>query len=106
MTYAAAVIVCTVVAMVIHELGHLAAAKACRVSASELSLGLGPRVGGLRLGSIQFSLRALPLGSFVRLDVRELRSRPVRQQLLVHIAGIAVNSVAAIAAHGTMFGWV
>jgi hypothetical protein len=61
-------------------------------------------VWGFRLGRIEFSLRALPLGSFVRLDVRELRSRPVRHQLLVHIAGISVNAVAALAAHGTLFG--
>jgi membrane-associated protease RseP (regulator of RpoE activity) len=45
MTYAVTVILCTAVAMVIHELGHLAAARACRVPASEVGLGPAPRCG-------------------------------------------------------------
>lgn len=92
--------------MVLHELGHLAAARACRVQASELGLGLGPRILGFRAGPILFSLRALPLGSFVRLNAQELRGKSIRQQLLVHLAGVLVNTALGIAAYGTLFGWV
>ncbi len=71
--------------MIIHELGHLLAARSCRVAASELGLGMGPRLTGFRLGSIRFNLRAIPIGSFVMLDGTALKERSVRAQLLVHL---------------------
>ena len=90
----------------IHELGHLVAARRCKVSASELGLGLGPKLVGFRLGGISLSLRVLPLGSFVRLDGSALRQRSVRQQLSVHVGGIAFNLLAGFATYGTIFGWI
>lgn len=92
--------------MLIHELGHLAAARWCRVPASELSLGLGPRLIALRLKNVAFSLRLIPLGSFVRLDGAALESRPVPQQLLVHLGGVFFNLLAGLATFGTVFGWI
>ncbi|MEP6741929.1 MAG: site-2 protease family protein [bacterium] len=94
------------VAMVIHELGHLVAAKICKVPASELGLGFGPKLLGFRVGSIRLSLRVLPLGSFVRLDGTALKERSVRQQLFVHLGGIIFNLIACFATYGTLFGWV
>jgi membrane-associated protease RseP (regulator of RpoE activity) len=96
----------TALAMVIHELGHLLAARACGVAASELGLGMGPRLAGFRLGNICFNLRALPVGSFVRLDGTALKERSVRAQLLVHLAGIIFNLVAGFLTYGTTFGWL
>jgi membrane-associated protease RseP (regulator of RpoE activity) len=98
--------VLTALALVVHELGHLAAARRCNVPASEVGLGLGPRLCGLRLGSITFSLRLLPLGSFVRLDGAKLAERSILQQLLVHLGGIAFNLIAALCAYRTLFGWI
>lgn len=69
-------------AMIIHELGHLVAARRCRVSASELGLGLGPKIFSFQLGTISVSLRALPLGSFLMIDGTALKNRSVQQQLL------------------------
>jgi membrane-associated protease RseP (regulator of RpoE activity) len=96
----------TALAMIVHELGHLWAARCCKVPASELGLGMGPKVAGVRVGSIHFNLRALPLGSFVRLDGTALKERPVREQLLVHIGGIIFNLVAGLLTYGTMFSWL
>jgi len=96
----------TALAMIIHELGHLVAARACKVPASELGLGLGPRLIGFRLGSIRFNLRAIPAGSFVRLDGTALKQRSVRAQLLVHLGGVIFNLVACLFTYGTMFGWL
>ena len=93
-------------AMIVHELGHLLAARSCRVSASELGLGMGPRLFGFRFGSISFSLRALPIGSFVMLDGSALKERSVRAQLFVHLAGIIFNVVAGLLTYGTVFGWM
>ncbi len=56
----------TASALIVHELGHLAAARRCKVAASELALGLGPRLCGLRLGSIAFNLRILCCGCRLR----------------------------------------
>jgi membrane-associated protease RseP (regulator of RpoE activity) len=69
-------------------------------------LGLGPKLYSLSIGSLQLSWRLLPLGSFVRLDVKELRTKTVPQQLLVHVAGVLINIVVAILAAGTPFGWI
>ena len=96
----------TSLAMILHELGHLVAARSCKVSASELGLGLGPKLLGFSMGSIRFSLRALPLGSFVRLDGTALKQRPLRQQLNVHLGGVVFNLVAGALTYGTMFGWI
>ncbi len=92
--------------MLVHEVGHLMAAKKCGVPASELSLGLGPRVLGLRLGNLCFSLRAVPLGSFVRLDGTVLKDRSIRQQLFVHLGGIILNTIVGLATFGTIFSWI
>ena len=101
-----AILIATPIAMVIHELGHLLAARSCKVPASELGLGLGPRLLGFHIGSIGFSLRLLPLGSFVRLDGTVLKERSVRQQLLVHLGGIIFNLIACLLTYGTVFGWI
>lgn len=93
-------------AMIIHELGHLFAARACRIAASELGLGMGPKLAGFRLGSIQFNLRAIPIGSFVMLDGTALKERSVRAQLLVHLGGVIFNLIVGILTYGTMFGWL
>jgi len=95
-----------VLAMIIHELGHLLAARSCNVSASELGVGMGPRLTGFRLGSIQFSLRAIPIGSFVMLDGAALKEKSVRAQLLVHLGGVVFNLVAGLFTYGTTFGWL
>lgn len=93
-----------VVAMLIHELGHLLAARVCRVPAPELGMGWGPRVWGFSRGGVEFKLHALPVGAYVRFDVRELQRRPLSQQVLVLLAGIVVNLCAAALFPGTIFG--
>jgi membrane-associated protease RseP (regulator of RpoE activity) len=92
--------------MLIHELGHLAAARKCNVPASELGLGLGPRLFGFRLGSIRYSLRAIPIGSFVLLDGTRLHARSLPQQLFVHLGGIFFNVIAGLITYGTIFSWL
>ena len=92
--------------MIVHELGHLMAARSCNVGASELGLGMGPRLGGFRLAGIQFNLRALPVGSFVMLDGTALKEKSVQAQLLVHLGGVIFNIVAGLFTYGTTFGWL
>jgi membrane-associated protease RseP (regulator of RpoE activity) len=94
------------VALLVHESGHLLAARACDVKASELSLGLGPKLLGIRVCGVLFSVRALPLGSFVRLDGTALHERRLAQQLLVHLGGVCFNLAAGLATFGSVFGWI
>lgn len=91
--------------MLIHELGHLLAARSVGVAASELSIGFGRVLVQRRLKGVRLSLRLLPLGSFVRLNGAELKSRPTHQQLLVHVGGIAANLLFFALSYGTIFGW-
>lgn len=97
-------ILCFAVAMLIHELGHLVAARACVVPASELGLGWGPKLYGVRVGDVDYKLHALPIGAYVRLDMVELQRRPLVQQVVVLLAGVIVNLVAAALANGSVFG--
>src|SRR5918998_2904587 len=93
-------------AMIVHELGHLLAARCCNVAASELGLGMGPRLAGFRIGNIRFNLRAIPIGSFVMLDGTALKQRSVQAQLLVHLGGVIFNLIAGVLTYGTTFGWL
>lgn len=95
-----------VVAMLIHELGHLLAARAFGVRAPELGLGWGRRLWSARVADVEFKLHALPIGAYVRLDMTELQRRPLTQQVTVLLAGIFVNLVAAALTQGTWFSLI
>lgn len=92
--------------LIIHEVGHLIVARRCNVAAYELSLGLGPRLLGFSLSGVRLSLRAIPLGSFVRLDGTALRNRSTGQQLCVHLGGVIFNLIMGLATYGTIFSWI
>ena len=55
------------VLIMIHELGHLAAAKAFHVYCLEYSIGMGPLLFKYKRkgGETQLSLRAIPFGGYV-----------------------------------------
>jgi membrane-associated protease RseP (regulator of RpoE activity) len=92
------------IALLIHELGHLAAARACRVPVMEFGLGWGRKLCGFHFGGVEYKLHALPVGAYVRMDMVELQRRPLSRQVLVLLAGIIVNLVAAALTMGTLFG--
>ncbi|MDX6693516.1 MAG: regulator of sigma protease [Blastocatellia bacterium] len=96
-------VVSFIVALFIHELGHLVAAWACRVPVSEFGLGWGRRLWGFSSGGVEYKLHALPVGAYVRMNMAELQRRPLSRQVLVLLAGIIVNSVAAALTQGTPF---
>ena len=53
--------------ILIHELGHLLAAKRVGILVYEFSIGFGPRVAHKKWGETIYSLRAIPMGGYVRL---------------------------------------
>ena len=92
------------IVLLVHELGHLAAARVCSVTVTEFGLGWGPKIFGFKLGGVDYKLHALPIGAYVRLDMAELQRRPLSQQVLILMAGINVNLVAYALTIGTGFG--
>lgn len=91
------------VTMFIHELGHLLAARLCGVGATELGLGWGPKLLEVSAGGVRFKLHLLPVGAYVRLDMKSLQTRPLVQQVFVLLAGVLVNIAAALSTQGTWF---
>jgi membrane-associated protease RseP (regulator of RpoE activity) len=91
------------IALILHEMGHFLAARACRVTISEFGLGWGPKIYEFRLREVDYVIRLLPIGAYVRLDLGLLLKRPLSQQVLVLLAGIIVNLIAAALTSGTAF---
>ena len=78
-------------AIVLHELGHFFAARACAVPVKQAGLGWGPKLYGVRVSEVDCQLRLLPIGAYIQMDMRALQTRPLFQQLFVLGAGIGVN---------------
>lgn len=91
-------------ALVLHELGHFLAARACRVPVKQAGFGWGPMLFSFRVKEVEYQLRALPIGAFIRMDMSALQRRPLFQQLFVLLAGVAVNFILSGITWGTFFG--
>lgn len=100
------VLISTVLALLIHEFGHLIAARCCHVRVSEIGFGIGRRVFKYTVRGFSYSLRILPLGSFVMLDGSALKERSIPAQLFVHLGGVLFNLVAGLLTYGTIFSWL
>ena len=93
-------------ALVLHELGHFLAARIYRIPVTQVGFGWGPKLFNIRANSVEYCFRMLPVGAYVRMDMAELQRRPLIQQLIVLLAGIAVNLVLAGIAWGSFFGLI
>src|SRR3970040_1661056 len=92
-----------VVLIVVHERGHFVTAKLFNVKVLEFGLGYPPRLWGIQRGETEYTINALPLGGFVRLEgeedptePRSLPSRPRWQRLIVLAAGSGMNFILPI----------
>ena len=90
-------------ALLLHEAAHCVAAYACGVTINEIGLGWGRRLFGFRIRKTDYVFRLLPFGAYVRFDLAELQSRKLSQQVLVFLAGIIANLMAAALTAGTTF---
>ena len=52
----------------IHELGHFLTAKMFNVKVHEFAIGMGPAIFKKQKGEVLYSLRALPLGGYVKIE--------------------------------------
>ncbi|AGT71480.1 zinc metalloprotease [Chlamydia trachomatis] len=53
--------------ILIHELGHLLAAKAVGMSVESFSIGFGPALVRKKMGSVEYRIGAIPFGGYVRI---------------------------------------
>ena len=90
-------------ALLLHETAHLVAAWSCGVTVSEFGLGWGHKLFGFRIRNVNFGLHLLPMGAYVRFNLAELQMHPLPQQVLVLLAGIIANLIAASVTSGTRF---
>ena len=112
-----AFIVLVGVMVIVHELGHFAVAKACRVRVEAFSFGFGPRLFGFTYGETEYKVCLLPLGGFVKMtgeapeqnleapgaatesvadDPGAFTSHPRWQRVLIGLAGPAANFLLAL----------
>jgi regulator of sigma E protease len=84
--------------IVIHEAGHLLAAKSVGIPIASFAVGFGPKLWARRWGRTEYSLRAFPLGGFVLPDIEEeeFRAIPLRRRLVFFFGGPLANLAAAI----------
>lgn len=85
----------------IHEGGHFLAARLCKITVKEFSIGMGPKIftKTSKKSGTKYSLRALPIGGFVSMDGEDEESsdpnafcnKSVPKRLLVVIAGAFMN---------------
>ncbi|MDD4382112.1 MAG: site-2 protease family protein [Candidatus Dojkabacteria bacterium] len=94
----------------IHELGHFLVAKAIGAKVEEFALGFGPKLLKKTYKGTEYSIRALPLGGFVKImgdgdpggkkanikDKGNLNNKKKIFQVFVMLAGVTMNTIFAI----------
>lgn len=108
--------------VIVHELGHFLAAKAFRMPVEEFAVGFGKKVAVLmRRDGTEYTVRALPLGGFVRIAGMDLEQasedgdgendapedgfhhRPVHQRFAVILAGPIFSLILGYLAYVVLF---
>lgn len=62
-----AVIVAIVVMIFLHELGHYVMARRAGMKVTEFFIGFGPRIWSFRRGEVEYGIKAIPAGAYVRI---------------------------------------
>jgi regulator of sigma E protease len=97
----------------VHELGHFVAAKKAGLRVHEFGFGFPPRLFGIRKGETVYSINAIPLGGFVKIegedggsssDPKSFASRPAWIRAIILLAGVIMNMLFAAVLFGVGFG--
>lgn len=101
-------------AIFVHELGHLLAAKRKNVKVDRFSIGFGPKLWGFVRGETEYRLSAVPLGGYVKLagenpdeqvsdDPRHFANQKPGVRGVVYVAGVTMNAILGIALFALAF---
>lgn len=99
-----------IVSVVLHEVGHFVTARRSGMKVTQFFIGFGPRLWSTRRGEVEYGVRLLPLGAFVRIigmnnldevdagdEPRAYRQQGFGRRLLVVSAGSIMHAIVAIA---------
>ena len=100
--------------VLIHELGHFTVAKLVDIKVHEFSIGMGPKLAQVKKGETAYSIRALPLGGYVRMegedeesdDLRSYNNKSALSRIAVIFAGPFMNFILAIGLFSIIFYYV
>ena len=97
-----------------HEFGHFITAKLTGMRVSEFAIGFGPKLLWKQRGETEYSIRAIPLGGYNKIDgmdpeeeqdERSFSSKPVWARALVIAAGSCMNFVLPVLLFMVVFLW-
>jgi membrane-associated protease RseP (regulator of RpoE activity) len=105
---ALALVVGIILMVMLHEAGHLVAARRSGMKASEFFVGFGPRLWSFRRGETEYGVKAIPAGGYVRIlgmsnleevdpadEPRTFRRGSTKHRLVTVMAGVTVNAIIA-----------
>ncbi len=94
--------------VLVHEFGHFAAAKLCRVRVEAFAIGFGRKILGFESGGTSYQLNLLPLGGYVKMagelpgeerhsdDPGEFQNHPRWQRAIITLAGPIANFILSL----------
>ena len=94
--------------VLVHEFGHFAAAKLCRVRVEAFAIGFGRKILGFESGGTSYQLNLLPLGGYVKMagelpgeehhsdDPGEFQNHPRWQRVIITVAGPVANFILSL----------
>jgi membrane-associated protease RseP (regulator of RpoE activity) len=98
-----------IVSVLLHELGHFLTARRTGMKVTQFFMGFGPRLWSMQRKEVEYGIRALPLGAFVRIvgmnnldecdpidESRAYRAQSYPKRLLVITAGSLMHGIIAL----------
>ena len=98
-----------IVSVLLHELGHFVTARRTGMKVTQFFMGFGPRLWSMQRKEVEYGVRALPLGAFVRIvgmnnldecdpndEPRAYRAQSYPKRLLVITAGSLMHGIIAL----------
>ncbi len=100
----------------VHELGHFWVARLLKIKAFEVAIFIGPKLVDWRKNDVEYSIRAIPFGAYVRFTDFDEKGEPVSsddpsllinsprwKRLLVSLAGPFMNLVLGVVIFSVIF---
>lgn len=85
--------------ILIHEAGHLLGARVTGLPVASFSIGMGPKLFGLKINGIEYRISVIPLGGYVSLDLNSLEQMfglPVWKRVFFLLCGPLANLLVII----------
>lgn len=98
MIYLYAILIVSLIILV-HESGHLVAARLVSIPVKTFSIGFGPRMIGFTRSGIDYRLSLIPLGGYIEPVIsteEELYAIPLYRRVIFTLGGVTANIVFAI----------